>query len=153
MGKQITNHCNLCVGTSSLCNINQIFFFLLCKTNVIVLTNKKHMKYRQQESEHCFLEVQWLQSSIEANRGEWREKSHTLSLSPQTPTCSGACQCGGEVLSEKWILFYITNTCLPSGNTEPEMVYGPLELLNIMALKQLLLIVSDNVPRATLDFL
>lgn len=78
MSKQITNHCNLCVGTRSLCNINQIFFFLLCKTNVIVLTNKKHMKYRQQESEHCFLEVQWLQSSIEANRGRSLTPCHCL---------------------------------------------------------------------------
>lgn len=89
---------------------------------------------------------------MNVKRGEWREKSHTLSSSPQTPTCSGRCQCGTEALSEKWTLIYLTNTCLPSGNAGPKMLYGPLRSFNIVAPRQLLM-VSDNVPAATLHFL
>lgn len=54
------------------------------------------------------------------------------------------------------IVIIVTNTCLASGGTEAKTVWDgpyPLQLLIIVALKQVVLIVSDNVPTATLYFL
>lgn len=54
------------------------------------------------------------------------------------------------------IVIIVTNTCLASGGTEAKTVCDgpyPLQLLIIVALKQVVLIVSDNVPTATLYFL